>query len=79
MSEQLMSPDVASVNSYLPILSSCFGWLLMFGKIRIHCIGFCINLIKQEYAAYVSKQAVLQNTRNYVIDWLFFSFMYFRR
>ena len=53
-----MSPDAASVNSDLTILPGCFGWLPMFGKVRIYYIGLYLNLVKHEYTAYVSKQAV---------------------
>ena len=60
-SEQLMSPDIAGINSVLTISPSCFSWLLIYGIVRIKYVGLCSNpVIKHEYAACDSYHTILR-------------------
>ena len=49
MSEQLMPPDIAGINSVLTISFSCFSWLLRFGIVRVKYVGSWSSIFTEGY------------------------------
>ena len=68
MSELLMPPDIAGINSVLTISSSCSSWVLMFGMVCIIYVGLRLNpVILNEYTVCGLYQTILHNIRDSVI------------
>ena len=49
MSEQLMPPDIAGINSVLTISFSRFSWFLIFGIVRIKYVGSWPSIFTEGY------------------------------